>query len=114
MGNTVRSAKGVAVDFDYLKIKQQLASAPPPVDVRTRQNFIENRLKRRLKKKLDPVVEVAPTLPEPAEALLVTDEVVTVDKPLVEEVAVGDDVQTASTRTIKQPIKRKPVKKKAE
>ena len=72
MGKPVRSAKGILVDFDKLKIKEQLASAPTPMEVKNRQNFIENRLKRRLKKKLPVVekaaVEVEPTLPEPASA----------------------------------------------
>ena len=50
MGKKVRSAKGELVDFDLLKIKEQMASAPPPTDVRARQDFIERRLRRRLKK----------------------------------------------------------------
>lgn len=69
MGKPVKSAKGVSVDFDTLKIKEQLAAAPTPMEVKNRQNFIENRLKRRLKKKLPVVekaaVEVEPNLPEP-------------------------------------------------
>lgn len=71
MGKKVRSAKGEMVDFDYLKIKEQLAAAPPSVDVTERQDFIENRMKRRIKKKLPDVeqlaIEVAPTLPSPDE-----------------------------------------------
>jgi len=87
MGKKVRSAKGEVVDFDYLKIKEQLASAPTPLEVKNRQNFIENRLKRRLKKKL-PVVEAAdvdvePTLPEPAEDVVVVEEPAAVVKPKV-------------------------------
>lgn len=50
MGKKIRSARGELVDFDLLKIKEQMASAPAPVDVRQRQNFIEQRLRRRLKK----------------------------------------------------------------
>jgi len=76
----VRSAKGAEVDFDSLKIKEQLASAPTPLEVKNRQNFIENRLKRRLKKKLPVVekaaIEVEPSLPEPAESLVVEEEIV--------------------------------------
>lgn len=71
MGKKVRSAKGEVVDFDYLKIKEQLAAAPTPVEVKNRQNFIENRLKRRIKKKVpevEPVaVDVEPTLPAATE-----------------------------------------------
>lgn len=77
-----RSARGEVVDFDSLKIKEQLASAPTPLDVKTRQNFIENRLKRRLKKKV-PVIEkaavnVEPTLPEPT--IDIEQEIVEVDE----------------------------------
>jgi len=85
MGKKVKSAKGELVDFDYLKIKEQLASAPTPMEVKNRQNFIENRLKRRLKKKVPVVesssVEVEPTLPEPATEVSVKEETA----PVVEE-----------------------------
>ncbi len=87
MGKKVRSAKGVLVDFDYLKIKEQLATAPTPIEVKERQDFIENRLKRRLKKKL-PVIEklavdVAPALPGPEDAV-VAEEVVEEEPPVIE------------------------------
>lgn len=84
MGKKVKSAKGELVDFDYLKIKEQLASAPTPMEVKNRQNFIENRLKRRLKKKVPVVesaaVEVEPTLPGPDAEIAVKEE-----EPNVEE-----------------------------
>ena len=65
-----RSAKGVMVDFDLLKIKQNMASAPVSVDVKTRQDFIESKLKRNTKKTLAPTasieVDVVPDdIPEP-------------------------------------------------
>lgn len=50
MGKRVRSARGEMVDFDLLKIKEQMTSAPAPVDVRARQDFIDQRMRRRLKK----------------------------------------------------------------
>ena len=50
MSKKVRSAKGELVNFDLLKIKEQIGSAPPPQDVKLRQDFIEKRLRRRLKK----------------------------------------------------------------
>jgi ribosomal protein S21 len=43
----VRSAKGEIVDFDLLKIKQQMQTTPKPVEVKAREDFIEKRLKRR-------------------------------------------------------------------
>lgn len=65
----VRSAKGVSVDFGLLKIKEQLASEPAPIDVIARQDHIDQRLRRRMRtiKKTTPPavapVTVAPTLP---------------------------------------------------
>lgn len=50
MAKKVRSARGDIVDFDLIKIKQQIASRTPTQDVRARQDFIERKLHRRLKK----------------------------------------------------------------
>jgi len=59
MPRKTRSAKGVMIDFDLLKIKQQIASAPPTTDVKKREDFIDRKLRRRVKriKKVEPVVE---------------------------------------------------------
>lgn len=68
-GKKVRSAKGQMVDFDLLKIKEQIASDPAPLDVKARQDHIDQRLRRRLRKvkKTTPPptapVVVQPTLP---------------------------------------------------
>lgn len=56
MPKKVRSAKGVVIDFDLMQIKQQLESAPKPLNVEGRRNFIDDRLRRRsrkVKKKLE-------------------------------------------------------------
>lgn len=58
MSKKVRSAKGEMVDFDLLKIKQQIGSAPPPTDVRARQDFIEKRFRRRVKKVAPPAPKI--------------------------------------------------------
>jgi hypothetical protein len=58
MAKKVRSARGEMVDFDLLKIKEQIANQPPPQDVRARQDFIEKRLRRRLKKAAPPAPPV--------------------------------------------------------
>jgi hypothetical protein len=50
MPKVVRSAKGKEVNFDMLKIKQQIASAPKPTSVRAREDFIDQKFKRRLKR----------------------------------------------------------------
>lgn len=43
MSRVTRSARGEAVNFDLLTIKQQLASTPAPVNVSARRNFIDER-----------------------------------------------------------------------
>lgn len=60
MGKKVRSARGIEVDFDLLKIKQQIADAPN-VNVTPRTEFVEKRLRRRTKRSVvpTPVVKVA-------------------------------------------------------
>jgi DNA polymerase sigma len=50
MGQTVKSARGTTVDFDLLKIKQQIAAAPKTTEVKTRESFIDQKFRRRLKK----------------------------------------------------------------
>ena len=66
MAKRVRSAKGVVVDFDLIAIKEQMASAPAPLDVKKRQDFIDRRMRRRLKKKpaLRPGKVAAAVVPE--------------------------------------------------
>lgn len=53
MGKKVRSARGIEVDFDLLKIKQQIAEAPN-VNVTPRTEFVEKRLRRRTKRAVVP------------------------------------------------------------
>lgn len=43
MPRIVRSARGEAVDFDVILIKNQLAQAPQNIEVQRRQNFIDNK-----------------------------------------------------------------------
>ena len=50
MSKGVKSARGEVVDFDLLKIKQQIASAPKTIQVQEREAFIDNKFKRRLKR----------------------------------------------------------------
>ena len=65
-GKKVRSAKGEMVDFDLLKIKEQIVSEPAPLDVKARQDHIDQRLRRRLRKvKKTPIAPVAPIVVEP-------------------------------------------------
>jgi len=50
MSKGVRNAKGAIVDFDLLKIKNQIASAPKTTSVKAREDFIDQKFKRRLKR----------------------------------------------------------------
>lgn len=71
----VRSAKGETVDFDLLKIKSQIASAPKTTSVQAREDFIDQKFKRRLKKLKREVakkvqtaeINVEPTMPDTEE-----------------------------------------------
>jgi len=50
MSKKTRSAKGEEVDFDLLEIKAQIASAPKTINVKKREDFIDKKMRRRLKK----------------------------------------------------------------
>jgi len=43
MTRKARSARGEAVDFDLLAIKEQLATTPVPVSVNQRRKFIDEK-----------------------------------------------------------------------
>lgn len=47
MPKLIRSARGEMVNFDLVLIKQEIASAAAPTNVSSRENFIENRIRRR-------------------------------------------------------------------
>ena len=104
MGKRVKSARGQIVDFDLLKIKEQIASAPAPVDVQQRQDFVERRLRRRVKKK-PPVVEsagevnVEPVMPSPDEAL---EEIKVEEKQVIEK----KPAAKPKAKTTKQPARK--------
>lgn len=49
MGKKVRSARGEVVDFDLLRIKEEIAAAPQSLHVRKRKDFIEQRLRRKIR-----------------------------------------------------------------
>lgn len=57
MTKLVRTARGEIVDFDLIKIKQQLTDVPAPTEVAARENFVEKRLKRKLRTKTVPAVQ---------------------------------------------------------
>lgn len=97
MGKKVKSARGEVVDFDLLKIKEQMASAPPPTDVRARQDFIDKRLRRRLKK-------VQANLPKVDRGVVSPKMPATED--LNEETKMIDEVPAPQTRQRARPPKK--------
>lgn len=58
MPNKVKTARGETLDFDLLKIKEQMATAPQELHVRKRKDFIEQRLRRRVKSAIEEEKEV--------------------------------------------------------
>jgi flagella basal body P-ring formation protein FlgA len=116
MGNKVRSARGVMVDFDLIRIKQQIAAGSEPMSVKSRQDFIDRKLRRRVKKtQVVPAAAVEETLEVTAET---PEEVV---EAKVEEAAVVteaeiDDTSAETTQDepeeVAKPVARK-VKKKS-
>ncbi len=51
------SAKGIKVDFDLLRLKQQIGTNPKPLVVEARENFIDNKFKRKINRQLNSVME---------------------------------------------------------
>lgn len=51
MSRKVRSARGEMVDFDLITIKQEIASTAAPLNVSNREEFMENRTRRRSTRK---------------------------------------------------------------
>lgn len=112
MGKKVRSAKGEQVDFDLLKIKEQIAAAPAPTDVRARQDFIEKRLRRRLKKVPTPAPKIKSDATVAVDPKLPTTEDLTEEPKLIEETQ-AEVVDTAeATGDKEKTTKKAPAKKK--
>lgn len=65
MKKITRSARGTIVDFDLIRIKQQMETAPKPTDVRARESFIDQKFKRRIKKLTQEVI--TPPIPPTTE-----------------------------------------------
>lgn len=68
-----RSARGEIVDFDLLRIKENLGASPKASTVKAREDFIDNKFKRRQRRMLEtavvapaPVAQPAPVVEAPA------------------------------------------------
>ena len=62
MEKGVLSAKGVRVDFDLLRIKEQIVSAPKTTTVKAREDFIDKKFSRRLKRQITEVKQQVPVV----------------------------------------------------
>ena len=97
MAKKSRSAKGVMVDFDLMDIKSQISSTPKTIEVTNRENFIDEKLRRRLqkaKRNLD-----NPKLPTSTEYV---DPVV----PATEEPQLDDDHAATPTSKKTRPVRK--------
>lgn len=63
MSKKTKSARGDIVDFDLLKIKQQIAASPSTSIVHEREMQIDRKLKRKVKKVAAPAPKVKQTPP---------------------------------------------------
>ena len=108
MGKKVKSAKGEVVDFDLMKIKEQMAATPILPDVQARQDFIDKRLRRRLRKVKTPAPKLASEEPLVQPEMPGTEELSEPSK-MIDEVKapVEPPIKVATKKTIKQKARPK-------
>lgn len=70
-----RSARGVEVNFDALKIKEQLVERPAPVEVQAREDFVDQRLKRRARRKAQEAAKAAKLSAEAGSDVVALDDI---------------------------------------
>lgn len=64
------SARGERVDFDLMKIKEQIAAAPKTITVKAREDFIDQKFKRRLNRQIKEITtQVTEEKTEPKEII---------------------------------------------
>lgn len=110
-GKKVRSAKGEMIDFDLLKIKEQIASEPAPLDVRARQDHIDARLRRRLRKVKK--TGTAPAAPVAVQPKMPAAEAPETPEPMLDEVT-EPVVEETPKKVTKQKARRTTKKKTTE
>ena len=96
MPKFVRSSRGEIVDFDLLKLKAEMSSKPAPVEVTERSDFIDNKLKRRIRNIKNKNSIAAQSQPEVKNAIVDVKE-----EPIVSETP----VKTKTPRKIKKSVK---------
>lgn len=111
MARGVRSARGEIVDFDLLRIKENLGQAPKASTVKAREDFIDQKFKRRLRRMTETVAQ-ATTAPQAGTAQPQPAQQVAVQTPVVEEPVVEVEDISADTEVIEAPVEAEPTKKK--
>lgn len=98
----VKSAKGKVIDFDLLKIKRQIAGKPISIDVKARQNFIDEKVRRKLRK-IKQATAAGIKIDDPVLTAVEPTEV----SPLIEkqEKQVIDLTKTTEDKIVKQKIR---------
>lgn len=80
------SAKGVKVDFDLLRLKQQIGTNPKPLVVEARENFIDNKFKRKINRQLNKAMEsLEPIINDSDDTIQPIDDLTT-EKPLKKDI----------------------------
>lgn len=90
MGKKVKSMRGEVIDFDVQGIKDQIASRPAPSTVKARQDFIDQKYRRRKKisdqiKNLEASSVDRKLAEEPTAQAEMVDEAPVVEAPAVEK-----------------------------
>lgn len=98
IGKGVRSARGEMVDFDLLRIKENLATAPKGSTVKAREDFIDNKFKRRMRRLTEAAASAPAVSPAPAQPQA---------QPVVEDAAVD---QLVATEQVTTPVKKRTIK----
>lgn len=111
MPKKVRSMRGEVLDFDLLKIKEKMASVPAPQELKAREDFIEKRLRRRVRRAKAGVVK-AEVAVEPKIVVEATPEAEKIEEQeptteTVEKVEKAAPKKKTTKKKIKQKIKPK-------
>lgn len=104
-----RSVRGEMVDFDLIRMKQQMATATPPLNVKQRQEFIEKRMRRRVRKVPAPAPKI--TAPVEGESKVEGEPQEFIETPVTE--ALPESLQAATEEPKKRAYTKKTTTQKA-
>lgn len=101
MGKKVKSMRGEVIDFDVQGIKDQIASRPAPSTVKARQDFIDQKYRRR-KKISDQIKNLDASKVDRKLAEEPTAQAEMVDEAVVEQAPEEKKAPAAKKRTVKR------------